>query len=1021
MRRLSLLTIFLTSLAYPTPAKSQDELFGKQIQPLLNKYCTDCHGGAKPKARLRLDSPNESLPTALKDLKRLDRIAERIRTQTMPPSDHKLRPNAGERSVLVNWLNSRIDVALGDVSNPGRVTIRRLTKVDYRNTIRDLLGVEIDTSDFPSDDIAHGFDNLADVISLPPVLMDRYADAAEVISKKWFDQKIGKNLQLWPTKAKPGHQFAKELLLPIMQRAFRRPLVDTQKENLLAFYRSCESKGFGYRGSMEASLQYILLSPRFLYRIEEDGPIGQDRAIDDFELASRLSYFLWSTMPDEQLWNLAQKGQLQKEDQLNKQIHRMLSDPKVRDGLVENFAGQWLQTRRLELIGPDKKTFPNFDPALQRSMKKETHLVFEKIIRENLPITELLKADWTFLNGRLARHYGIKGVEGETFRQVSLIGLPRRGILTHSSILALTSNPTRTSPVKRGRWILEAILGTPPPPPVADAGSLEAVKLSGTLRQRLEQHRSNPRCASCHNRMDPLGLAFENFDAIGAWRSKDNGRPIDASGKLPDGATFKNANELIELLANRYVGQFRKNLAKQMLIYALGRNLERYDRKVVHEIEQRMLKGGDRFNALVLAIVDSDPFRKRRNPDQIGIAGLPPEVAFDLKGNPDQQMILKLRPRQGAKKPAGPIQFEVHSLKPLLRAIAGQSKELKVASRSVKEAKLKVFRYPFKVAMGEPLRLFFIPGLIAPGEYSDDFLMPITPIPETDQNVVMKVAHWNQRWGAGLVGPVNPRPGTIYSFDFDVRLVAKDQDDFDVWINIGGAHNRSVFAAGPRFKVKGEGQHRLTRVGRRTANMGGAWANDISVLIRTHAQTVIGNFSPIRFIRPKLGISNKSPIDLGTVGVNKGAESKERKIYNAQQKALPDHLGQTWNTILYGTSRLFRPDKQRQYMVETKHVGIELMGKEPANFELVGPHLTANKKGIVLTGQDKKVGLEGGKQPEYEPFQVRFLGGKKAGTYEAAVRVVTQAGRVGMLSQGKSDEPERGLYYIDIPVQVKVK
>ncbi len=806
-----------------------------------------------------------------------------------------------------------------------------------------------------------------------------------------------------------------------MEKAFRRPVTQNEIDRLMTFYQKCEGAGFGYRGSMEAALQVILISPQFLFRIEKDGPIGQDRLLDDFELATRLSYFLWSTMPDEELFNLAKKNQLQKGDTLHKQVQRMLKDSKVRQGLVDNFAAQWLQIKRISQIGPDKQSFPDFDEKLRQAMAEETALVFETVIREDLSLMKLLDADWTYVNERLAKHYGIKGVKGASFQRVSLKGLPRKGILTHAGILALTSNPTRTSPVKRGRWIMEAILGTPPPPPVADAGALEAVKLSGTLRQRLEQHRANPRCASCHSRMDPLGLAFENFDAIGSWRTKEEGRPIDAGGKLPDGNTFENGLELIEILQENYADQFRENLAKQTLIYALGRKLERYDKPVIRQIQKQMKKNGDTFSSLILAVVDSDPFRKRRNPDQIGIEGLPPELAFHLKGNPDQQMILTLKAREGGKALPKQVALEVHSLKPLLRAIEGKDKDLPLKNKPAGSKGPKVYRYPLQVSLGQPLRLFFMPGLIAPGEYSDDFLLPVSPFPETDQNLVQRVATWNQAWGAPLIGPVNPRPGTVYSFDFDVRLVAKEEDTIDVWINIGGAHNKSVLAAGPGFKIKGEGDHRLTRVGRRTANMGGAWANDISVLIRTHAQTVVGNMSPIRFIRPQIGISDKSPIDLGSIAPGKTKSSGERIIFNAQKTALEDHVGKTWNTILYGTSELFRPDKQRQYIVDTRHVGAEIVGKHADLFRLHGKHASKDGKQLRLIGPDEQPGLEGGPQPESEPFTVSFVGSKKPGTYEAVVRIVTQAGNQGTLSRGQKDEPTRGLYYVDIPVRVKVK
>ena len=367
----------------------------------------------------------------------------------------------------------------------------------------------------------------------------------------------------------------------------------------------------------------MLVSPHFLFRVELDDLVRvepDDRAhgdapaqtINDFELATRLSYFLWNTMPDDELFALAEKTALRNPGELEKQVRRMLADAKSR-ALVDQFAAQWLHLRSLEIVSPNPKQFPAFDPDLRAAMRRETEECFAHVIREDRSVLELLDADYTFVNERLAAHYGIAGVSGEEFRQVSTAGTPRGGLLTQASILTVTSNPTRTSPVKRGRWVLEQLLGAPPPPPPPNVPELKenAVDSTASLRVRMEQHRANVSCAACHARMDPLGFGLENFDAIGAWRDKDGETPIDASGTLPSGDSFNGPIELKGVLRAR-AGQFRRCLAEKMLTYAIGRGVERYDRRAIAGITRAIEADGDKFSRLVLAIVESQPFQMRR-------------------------------------------------------------------------------------------------------------------------------------------------------------------------------------------------------------------------------------------------------------------------------------------------------------------------------------------------------------------------------------------------------------------------
>lgn len=335
--------------------------------------------------------------------------------------------------------------------------------------------------------------------------------------------------------------------------------------------------------------------------------------IGNFEMASRLSYFLWSSLPDDELWRAALDGSLRSADTLERQVRRMLRDPKAH-ALVENFAGQWLQLRNLRLLNPDRGRFPSFDDKLREAMIHETELFFGAVMRGDSSILDFIDSDFTYLNEQLARHYGIPGVKGEQFRRVKLKGHERGGLITQASILTVTSNLTRTSPVKRGKWVLEQLLGTPPPPPppnvpvlTEDAKALTAA----TLRLRMEQHRSKPSCAVCHNKLDPLGFGLENFDAVGAWRNQDSGRPVDSSGTLPSGESFRGPKELKAIL-KAHSPEFSRCLTEKMLTYALGRGLEEYDRCAVDQIVKSLEPGRYRFSALVLLIVKSDPFQKRR-------------------------------------------------------------------------------------------------------------------------------------------------------------------------------------------------------------------------------------------------------------------------------------------------------------------------------------------------------------------------------------------------------------------------
>ena len=408
---------------------------------------------------------------------------------------------------------------------------------------------------------------------------------------------------------------AEEILSTLARRAYRRPATAADLDTLLEFYEEGRAAG-DFDAGIEMALRRLLVSPEFLFRIERDPEGAAPNAayrISDLELASRLSFFLWSSIPDDELIEVAADGALRDPGVLERQVRRMLADPRA-EALVTNFAAQWLYLRNLPAVSPDFIVFPDFDETLRRALRTETELFFDSIIREDRSVLDLLTADYTFLNERLAKHYGIPNVYGSHFRRIDLPpGSPRGGLLGQGSILAVTSYATRTSPVVRGKWILENLLGTPPPPPanvppLSDEGS-DAVL---SMRERMVEHRRNPVCASCHAIMDPIGLSLENFDAIGRYRNRTAGfEPLDVEGSFPDGTTFDGAGGLRETLLDRS-DQFVRTLASKLLTYSLGRAVEHHDMPAVRAIEREAASDDYRFSTLILGIVKSAPFQMRR-------------------------------------------------------------------------------------------------------------------------------------------------------------------------------------------------------------------------------------------------------------------------------------------------------------------------------------------------------------------------------------------------------------------------
>ncbi|MCA9101423.1 MAG: DUF1592 domain-containing protein [Planctomycetales bacterium] len=614
-------------------AATAEDFFAESLQPLIAAHCLSCHSGDDAEAGISLDAyaDVEAMRAARETWQR---VARALGDGIMPPKDEP-RPEHDHVTRTVAWITTELDrVDCSQGVDPGQVTIHRLNRVEYNNTIRDLTGLDVSPADdFPSDDVGYGFDNMADVLSLPPVLLEKYLAAAETVAQAAVidpddadspaaamadtvaDAEVHAGIMAVSDTSAADAVRAEEILRRFATRAFRRPVDEETLDQLVGIAEATTAADASFERGIQVAIQAVLVSPRFLFRLEldpTDVEPGSIYRIDAYDLAARLSYFLWSTMPDEQLFAAAADGSLHDPTVYASQVRRLLADERSQ-ALVDNFAMQWLQLRKLDTVQPDRERFPAFDDELREAMWQETRMYVTSIVREDRNLLELIDSDYTFVNEALAAHYGIPGVAGSTMRRVSVDAAQRGGVLTQASVLTVTSNPTRTSPVKRGRWVLEQILGTPPPPPPADVPPLEeSAQLTGTLRERLEQHRADPSCASCHKLMDPPGFGLENYDAVGGWRTTDGDDPIDASGEMSDGETFSGPAGLKRLLLGKKE-LFLRAISEKMLTYALGRGLEYYDRCAVDEIAAAVNNDPEhRFSTLILAIAHNDAFQKRR-------------------------------------------------------------------------------------------------------------------------------------------------------------------------------------------------------------------------------------------------------------------------------------------------------------------------------------------------------------------------------------------------------------------------
>ena len=617
--------------------------YENQIRPLMAKKCFECHNTGNTKGGVNLDNYKE-IGRVIQDGKFWLKVLDQIRTRSMPP---KSEPALSENDYhqLVDGINSILQSSLSQKS-PGHVVIRRLSHSEYHFTIQDLLHVDFDARNyFPSDGSGGGgFDNQAKALFFTPLKLERYYDAADLIvtqayndADKWasvvpivYKQNWWQRFRNW-VKSLFSDEYeevnapelaAEKVIFPFAARAFRRFLKEDEKSKLIQMFRKVYDQKDSledprrFNESIAQTFKSVLISPNFLYRAEEEPEKTGSYALGNFEVATRLSYFLWSSMPDQELFNLAYLGMLEDTVVLENQVRRMLADPKAKR-FAENFSVQWLGISKLldnePMVDPVK--YPGFDMPVRNALYRETVEYFYYVLTKSKNMLELINSNYTFLNKELADFYGIEGIAGDDFQKTILPDSTRGGVLGMGSVLATTSFPLRTSPVIRGKWVMEQLLGISPPPPPAVVAELtkdEAVHDALGLRKILEIHRSKPECMSCHQKMDPLGLGLENFDASGRWRESYGKVKVDPSGVMADGRTFQGPKELKMLLLQEKA-KIARNLSSKMLSYALGRSILFTDEPALERLDTALLENNFNPEIFIIELVKSYPFRMKIN------------------------------------------------------------------------------------------------------------------------------------------------------------------------------------------------------------------------------------------------------------------------------------------------------------------------------------------------------------------------------------------------------------------------
>jgi hypothetical protein len=604
------------------------EAFREKVAPFVKTYCVDCHGSKKRKAQINFQ-PALKNPGDAAFSRHWKQALANVKTHDMPPDDADKQPTDEERGMFTDWI---AELKFLSPKDPGPFVIRRLTKSEYGNTLHDLFGVDPGiVHELPDEVFGEGYLN-----TLSPLQMEQYLGIADEVLDRILAPKDAPPTEaqkrLFGAPPAPGtdaRAAARNVARSLARSAFRRPPSEAELDVLMQVFDLASQNKLAYPAALSLMLKAVLVSPQFLFitPAEKVTPTGEAESgadivsLDDYQLASRLSYLLWATMPDAELSALADAGKLHEPAILKAQVRRLLADPRSR-ALFDGFGAQWLGLGSLESKTFDTVKFPQITSQMRRAMYDEARLFFESIVRDNRSAATFVDCDYTFLNGTLAPIYGLeKTVTGPKMRKVHLTDANRGGILGMAGVLAVTSYPNRTSPVKRGVWVLEQVLGehVPPPPPNVPALDKQDKNTVAnlTLRQRTELHRTNPVCANCHKILDPIGFGLENFDAIGRWRDQDDtGGAIDAGGELPGGKHFSSPKELKAIIAAR-TGDLSRNLTEKLLAYALCRQLEGYDEIVVDHLMEAIAKDGYRMQTLITEIITSYPFTHRRIQEQL--------------------------------------------------------------------------------------------------------------------------------------------------------------------------------------------------------------------------------------------------------------------------------------------------------------------------------------------------------------------------------------------------------------------
>lgn len=593
-----------------------EQTFKKKVEPFVNRYCIECHG-PRPEAGINLRSALRT-PGAASSFLHWKKAVANVRVNDMPPDYADKIPTDEERQQFIEWIGMLKYLAPRD---PGPFVIRRLSKVEYGNTLRDLYGVDPSIADsLPEEVVGEGYLN-----SISPLQSELFLDIANSVVEQVvatdgqpptdMQQRLFGDI---PAEDVDYRDAARKVARSLARDAYRRPPTDAELDVLMEVFDLGRDNKLSYTDSLSLMWKAVLVSPQFLF-ITPAADVETKESIvplDDYQLASRLSYLLWSAPPDAQLSALADEGRLHKPEMLAEQVERLLQDPRSR-ALFDGFGAQWLGVSGLLRQTFDPEVFPQMTSALRTSMIEEARLFFESIVRENQPMVRFVDSDYTFLNDSLAELYGLQSsVQGPAMRKVKLEDANRGGILGMPATLATTSFPNRTSPVRRGVWVLEQVLGERVPPPPPDVPELEEQEHQNldqlTLRQRTELHQSQPTCANCHRVLDPIGFGLENFDAIGQWRDQDaGGLPIDSAGKLPSGESFSSPAELKRLLATR-TEDVARNLTERFMAYALGRQLEGYDEIVIDRLMVRIAQDDYRMRTMIREVIGSYLFTHRR-------------------------------------------------------------------------------------------------------------------------------------------------------------------------------------------------------------------------------------------------------------------------------------------------------------------------------------------------------------------------------------------------------------------------